>query len=1377
MRLCTLITSISFVLIAILPGVAFADIDPANIVGSWLFDEGSGDTTADSSGNGNDGALVNGAGWEEGVFGSALSCDGADDSMQASSAALPTGGDDRSIAFWMKGVDTAPGNRMLVGYGNATDRQMSSVIQGLGGQPASTFGFWGWGADVPSVSTMMNDTWHHIAVSIAGTDVTVFLDGNVANTATIAALETPADTTLWVGNFSAIMGPYQGAFDEVAIFNTTLSEEDVQQLMNDGLASILAPIDPATIVGLWLFDEGSGDTTADSSGNGNDGALVNGAGWEEGVFGSALSCDGADDSMQASSAALPTGGDDRSIAFWMKGVDTAPGNRMLVGYGNATDRQMSSVIQGLGGQPASTFGFWGWGADVPSVSTMMNDTWHHIAVSIAGTDVTVFLDGNVANTATIAALETPADTTLWVGNFSAIMGPYQGAFDEVIVLNVALQQGQVQSLMKGIATAIPPAVDPDTLVGAWLFDEGSGDMAMDSSPSGNNGKLSGEPTWDTGPFGGAVTFDGADDSMQATTARLPVGGEARTITFWVKSPNTEVGNQMLVGYGNTAERQMSSVIQGLGGQPLGSFGFWGWGADLPSQALLENDTWYHIAATYSGDRMTLYVNGDLDTLVGGQALMTPADTTLFVANFSGIMGPFNGTFDDVGIFNVALDEEQIEFVMANGLASVLPQPALDTSTVVGAWLFDEGSGDIAEDASSGPNDGMLVNGPQRVPGVFGDALSTDGADDSMQVVEACGLPSAAEERTIMFWVQGPNMEVGNQMLVGYGETGDRQVSSVIQGLGGQPLGTFGFWGWAADVPSASLLANNTWYHIAATYREPTVTLYLDGELEASADVGALATPAGTDLWVGNFFGIMGPFQGLFDEVAVFNTALSQDDIRLAMGGLADHLTGTICPHSLTCELDLDEGLATFKWLGGQDLNSLKLTINDEDVMDLDVTTNIVDIDLSTLSPGTNTAAVSASPSCASLSCEFEVPGLEVSCRRTAEGNIAIDTVITPGTSGCENVDILIDGMSAGSADLIATPSFEIPLPTDCTFGPHTLELACTESANVASCSFACGNLDSSTLAGGWVFDEESGDTAADSSANGNDGALMNGASFVPGVFGNGMATDGVDDVMTASAAALPTLGQDRTLAGWVKGPNVQVNNSWYFGYGQEGANLVCSMITALGGRTGGEAAFWGWGADVPGSIVLDNDVWYHIATVYSGGEATTYVNGQVSAGPVPIVLNTPSDTEFWIGDSFLFMGPIEATFDEVVVFNTALSQDGIAVLMEGLTTVLAAPKTPGSQRAGDFGDLSGKNVQDGVQDATDQLNLLEYLFNGLGRAPCDGNINSEANRAVLDVNGDGQVDMSDAIYNLMDILLSGPDPVQGNECIEVLGCDDVCVGG
>ena len=66
----------------IFTGQNFAEIDPASIIGVWLFDEGKGDAAKDYSPNGNDGTLNEGPKWVDGQFEKALEFDGKDDYVQ-----------------------------------------------------------------------------------------------------------------------------------------------------------------------------------------------------------------------------------------------------------------------------------------------------------------------------------------------------------------------------------------------------------------------------------------------------------------------------------------------------------------------------------------------------------------------------------------------------------------------------------------------------------------------------------------------------------------------------------------------------------------------------------------------------------------------------------------------------------------------------------------------------------------------------------------------------------------------------------------------------------------------------------------------------------------------------------------------------------------------------------------------------------------------------------------------------------------------------------------------------------------------------------------------------------------------------------------------
>ena len=65
------------------------------------------------------------------------------------------------------------------------------------------------------------------------------------------------------------------------------------------------------------------------------------------------------------------------------------------------------------------------------------------------------------------------------------------------------------------------AFDPETLVGAWLFDDGNGDVAEDSSGNGLDGALKGDAKWVNGQFGKALEFDGATGYVEVPAHANP----------------------------------------------------------------------------------------------------------------------------------------------------------------------------------------------------------------------------------------------------------------------------------------------------------------------------------------------------------------------------------------------------------------------------------------------------------------------------------------------------------------------------------------------------------------------------------------------------------------------------------------------------------------------------------------------------------------------------------------------------------------------------------------------------------------------------------------------------------------------------------------
>ena len=83
-------------------------------------------------------------------------------------------------------------------------------------------------------------------------------------------------------------------------------------------------------------------------------------------------------------------------------------------------------------------------------------------------------------------------------------------------------------------------VSVDDAIGIWLFDEGTGKVAKDSSPNGNDGELIAGPKWVAGKFGGALEFDGSGTSVETESAdkltAFELGDKTDfTATAWFKT--------------------------------------------------------------------------------------------------------------------------------------------------------------------------------------------------------------------------------------------------------------------------------------------------------------------------------------------------------------------------------------------------------------------------------------------------------------------------------------------------------------------------------------------------------------------------------------------------------------------------------------------------------------------------------------------------------------------------------------------------------------------------------------------------------------------------------------------------------------------------
>lgn len=148
-----------------------------------------------------------------------------------------------------------------------------------------------------------------------------------------------------------------------------------------------AEIDFETCVGMWLFDEGSGNVVEDLSGKDNNGTIAGGAKWVDGKFGKALSLDGTDDYVEIAHDETLMIGDNHTIALWFK-LDQAPPADMAVVtkddwapgfWWNGT------IIRHHTHEPAGTLHY-------IDASWTPDTNWHHIALTYDGEEFAIYLD-------------------------------------------------------------------------------------------------------------------------------------------------------------------------------------------------------------------------------------------------------------------------------------------------------------------------------------------------------------------------------------------------------------------------------------------------------------------------------------------------------------------------------------------------------------------------------------------------------------------------------------------------------------------------------------------------------------------------------------------------------------------------------------------------------------------------------------------------------------------------------------------------------------------------------------------------------------------------------------------------------------------------
>ncbi|MCL5279596.1 MAG: LamG domain-containing protein [Planctomycetes bacterium] len=658
--------------------LGLAPVVCADLVGWWKLDDGTGTVVKDSSGNGIDGNFVGNPKWVEGMNGTGgLEFDGTcwlD--FGNPSQTLFTGSMPLSIALWIYPTNLGA---TLAGAGADrafVSRNMDYAFKASG--PYARFTTPGV-LDYNAQKTVLKiNEWQHVTVTftpgVGAAGVAVFyLDGvetdRVSSGATNGGYNAAAATA---GAVAGVGGPfyignnqwttnqfYFGRYDDIRLYNHILTAAEVKTLAARVKAYKPNPADKATAVSQALFQ------------------------WQPGTYAVFHNVYvGTDPNLTQANLAganLPF-----TMYFHVAGLEPGTTYYWRVDETDAAGVVTTGDVWSLTTTPATA-----WAQKPGDGATFMPDAttleWS-AGMGAVTHDVYLSQDQAAVTAGDVAAKVSPAQpaTTFKAANLERGK-TYYWRVDEQLAAGTAVA-GPVWSF------SVRPVIaktDPN-LLASWKLDEPKSPFAADYSGNDYYGTLTGSPQWVEGLLDSGLKFNGTTDYVDCGTPAALYLPKTYTYSTWFKVAKDIAGNsgaQYLLCNGSRSDL-VFGVEDGVNVNGDLCLHYYdtapGFHAVRVGQTVWRADEWHMVTATKDAAGHKIYLDGVLkgsDTNTRDDNYNT---TRMISLGARGWTNPkiafFNGTLDDVRVYNRALSVDEIKQIMrGDPLIAWNPSPKSGTT--------------------------------------------------------------------------------------------------------------------------------------------------------------------------------------------------------------------------------------------------------------------------------------------------------------------------------------------------------------------------------------------------------------------------------------------------------------------------------------------------------------------------------------------------------------------------------------------------------------------------------------------------------------------------------------------------------------------------
>lgn len=516
---------------------------------------------------------------------------------------------------------------------------------------------------------------------------------------------------------------------------------------------------PEGLVSWWAADGGALDSLGE-----NHGMLWNGASITTGITAGAFNLDGLNDYVEVPDQASlnPTSG--FTVEAWIN-PRSLPGKFPAIVKKSGLSGGRSSTTHGYSlafrdGKPQVGLNLYlgnEWTSSPLGTVSVGTNTWSHVVATYDGAWIRLYVNGTEIGPATYkTGTITPSDNPLNIGRDpSSPNDPdryFDGLMDDVRIYNRALTAGEIGSIYQaGSAGMCPPeqphsCVDPPAdLVSWWPADGSANDL-----PYKNEGFLRNDATFATGFVGQAFDLDGFDDYVEVPDAPSLNLTNAITIETWMNPRSVSnlfpaVVKKSGLSGGRSATTHGYSLALRYGTPQifLGLYIGDEWGSTPPGPVSVGTNTWSHVAATYDGTWIRMYVNGtEIGPPTYKPGTITISDNPLNIGRDPASPNDpdryFDGLIDDVRIYSRALTADEIRSIYRAREGGVCPTPdAICRDVTVSAGPFCTASASIDNGSFDPDGDPIILTQSPEGPYPLGSTLATLTAADPKGLASRC----------------------------------------------------------------------------------------------------------------------------------------------------------------------------------------------------------------------------------------------------------------------------------------------------------------------------------------------------------------------------------------------------------------------------------------------------------------------------------------------------------------------------------------------------------------------------------------------------------------------------------------------------------------